>query len=273
MPKMELDEIVAGDEQPLPNRNGSIGLPSILSGISNLLSSTWADLENAYAKHLPGINHYTKRAYETVLVPALALACLPVLAISAAGIKATEGADAPVFHRKRIHTTDGTEQYQLKFRSMKVGANDQYHEMVQQGVLNPGGKKSEYDPRVTFFGRLLRKTSCDEVPQIYQLFKHMFTDGFFYKPGKHYHYFVGPRPQSEESIANAPVESREALSRGDTGITGLEQVNRKKPADIYVSEGYQTARYHAIKDNGLVLWTDLKILARTPIAVLGGHNT
>lgn len=241
--------------------NFEAGNEYILSSITSVLR-----------ENLPAINHYTKRAYELLVVPPAAIAMLPIAALCALGIKVTEGWKAPVFHRKKLKTYDGTEQYQLKFRSMKLGANDQYSEMVKLGVLNPGGKKKDYDPRVTRFGKVLRKTSLDELPQLYQLFFHILSPkGFFYNPTRHYHYLVSPRAQSEESISHASAEYREDLSKGRSGVTGPDQVNRKNPC--YVSEGYYARLYNHWMDTKWILPTDIAIIAKTPLAMLRGHNS
>jgi lipopolysaccharide/colanic/teichoic acid biosynthesis glycosyltransferase len=111
--------------------------------------------------------------------------------------------------------------------------------------------KMEHDPRVTRIGRFLRRTSLDELPQLWNVLCGEMS-------------LVGPRPPLGREVAQYAVWHRRRLSM-KPGMTGLWQVGaRRNPEfDHWVEKDLEYI-------DSWSLWLDLKIIARTVPAVLGG---
>ncbi|WP_082101630.1 sugar transferase [Demequina rhizosphaerae] len=136
----------------------------------------------------------------------LALAAIPML-IVAAVVKITS--PGPVFFRQERIGKDGKPFAMLKFRSMVVGAESRLKEVVGDDV----GMfyKPKNDPRVTRFGRFMRRYSIDELPQLINVFKGDMS-------------LVGPRPQIAAEVEQyGDLEQRRLLVK--PGMTGLWQVS------------------------------------------------
>lgn len=110
-------------------------------------------------------------------------------------------------------------------------------------------RKLESDPRITSVGRILRKTSLDELPQVWNVLRGEMS-------------IVGPRPLSpSEFEARGPGRFRLASVR--PGLTGLWQVSGRSdldPASRVVMDSYYALHWS--------IWMDLRIIASTPLAVL-----
>ena len=153
----------------------------------------------------------------------------------------------------------------LKFRSMRKDCDSRIHQeyvskFIAGQVAGQNGNgssptfKIQGDPRVTGVGRFLRKTSLDEVPQFWNVLVGEMS-------------LVGPRPPLEyEFKAYSPWHRRRVLEI-KPGITGLWQVEGRSRTqfDEMVRLDLKYARAWS-------LWLDLKILARTPAAVVSGDG-
>ncbi len=190
----------------------------------------------------------------------LALVTLsPVFAIVAVLIKLTS--EGPVFFRQERVGKGGRPFEFLKFRSMYV-AND--HKVHQEYIRNliagngPSGEGAVYkiknDARVTPVGRFLRKTSLDELPQFWNVFRGEMS-------------LVGPRPPIPYEIEYYAVWHRRRVLDVKPGITGLWQVygRSRTTFDEMVRLDLRYVRTWSI-------WLDLKILLKTPHAVLSGDG-
>ncbi|HON01492.1 MAG TPA: sugar transferase, partial [Acidobacteriota bacterium] len=124
-------------------------------------------------------------------------------------------------------------------------------------AFGPDGKaifKLVEDPRVTPLGRFLRKTSMDELPQLFNVLKGEMS-------------LVGPRPPIPYEILRYDVWHRRRILEVKPGITGLWQVfgRSRTSFDDMVRLDLQYARNWS-------LWLDLKLLLLTPIAVFRGDG-
>lgn len=186
----------------------------------------------------------------------------PVMAVIAVLVKCTS--DGPVLFRQTRVGQFGKKFTFLKFRSMRVNNDATIHkEYVQkfiagQAEKQPSGEgqvfKLANDPRVTPIGRFIRKTSLDELPQFFNvLFGEMSL--------------VGPRPPLPYEFECYDVWHRTRVFEVRPGITGLWQVNGRSKTnfDDMVRLDLQYARTWTV-------WMDLKILAKTPKAVMGGEG-
>ena len=163
----------------------------------------------------------------------------PLLAAAAIAVKLEDG--GPVLYRQQRIGQNGEEFDLLKLRTMVVGAE-------REGA---GWAVDQGDPRITRVGRLLRRLSLDEVPQLWNVVHGEMS-------------LVGPRPTLAYQVEQYSPRQRRRLEVRP-GITGWAQVNgraRLRWADrIELDVWYVENRS---------VWLDLKILARTPVALFTG---
>jgi lipopolysaccharide/colanic/teichoic acid biosynthesis glycosyltransferase len=180
-----------------------------------------------------------KRALD-VAGAALVLALAgPLLALAALAVKLEDG--GPAFYRQRRVGLNGAEFELLKLRTMVVGAE-------RQGA---GYAVNEGDPRITRSGRVLRRLSVDELPQLWNVLRGEMS-------------LVGPRPTLAYQVERYTPRQRRRLEV-KPGITGWAQVNGRaaRPWDERIELDVWYVEHRS-------LWLDLKILARTPFALFGG---
>ena len=204
-----------------------------------------------------------KRAMD-VVGGALALVFLsPVFLVLAMLIKLTS--EGPIFFRQERVGQFGSRFVFLKFRSMYVSTNATIHKDFvrkfiagKSGQSSVEGKKKVYkitdDPRVTWIGRFMRRTSLDEIPQFWNVLRGEMS-------------LVGPRPPIPYEIETYDIWHRRRLLESRPGITGLWQVHgrSKTTFDEMVRLDLQYSR----------MWSpllDLKILLQTPRAVFSGDG-
>jgi exopolysaccharide biosynthesis polyprenyl glycosylphosphotransferase len=198
------------------------------------------------------IPQITKRSLDVALGSVLLLIAAPVLLASAAAVKLTSR--GPVFYRQRRLGVHGTEFMILKFRSMYVGSEGMRDDLLELNDQDGGGIlfKIRRDPRVTPVGRILRRFSIDELPQLLHVLRGTMS-------------LVGPRPLAAvDSVYTGPARRR-LLVR--PGLTGLWQVSGRSELswddairlDLYYVENWSV---------GL----DISIIARTVMTVVAGKG-
>jgi Undecaprenyl-phosphate glucose phosphotransferase len=194
-----------------------------------------------------------KWLFDKIIGSLLLIAALPLLAIVAIAIKLTSR--GPVFFKQNRYgfNNDLVEVY--KFRSM-------YTDMADAGANNLVTKD---DPRVTPVGRIIRKTSLDELPQLFNV---VFSGNLS---------LVGPRPHAVNAKAEArlyaeAVDGYFARHRVKPGITGWAQINGwRGETDTHEKIQFRVEHDLYYIENWSVL-LDLYILARTPFALLKTEN-
>ncbi len=192
-----------------------------------------------------------KRAMD-VLVSGLMLMLLsPLLAAIAVLILVDSG--TPVFFRQRRAGKDGVPFTMLKFRTMVADAEERMGELVDLKKLDEPAFKIVDDPRITRAGRLLRRTSLDELPQLINVLKGDMS-------------LVGPRPEEQAVVALYDERQRARLAI-KPGLTGPMQVYGR--ADLTFEERLAMERDYL--DN-LSIAGDLAILLRTPRAIVRGDG-
>jgi exopolysaccharide biosynthesis polyprenyl glycosylphosphotransferase len=186
----------------------------------------------------------------------------PVFALIALAIKITS--KGPVLFRQQRVGEYGRPFIFLKFRSMRVNNDEGVHKQWFRDYL--GGRtahrtadgstivKLTNDPRVTSVGRFLRRTSLDELPQFVNVLKGEMS-------------LVGPRPPIPYEVEAYQSWHRGRVLEAKPGITGLWQVMGRSRVsfDEMVRLDLQYARTWS-------LWLDIKILLKTPRAVLFGEG-
>ena len=163
----------------------------------------------------------------------------PVLAAAALAIKLDDG--GPVRFRQTRVGKDGKDFELLKLRSMSVGAEH----------LGAGFAIDRGDSRITRVGRFLRRTSIDELPQLWNVLRGDMS-------------VIGPRPTLRYQVDRYSERQRRRLDIRP-GLTGWAQVNGR--ATLSWDDRIELDVWYVEHRSPLV---DLKILWRTPLALFGG---
>lgn len=221
--------------------------------VFELLHSRWTQIGglpavSVFETPLYGVDGWLKRVFDLSIATVGLLAISPVMLVCALLVKATS--PGPVFFRQRRYGLDGKEILVWKFRSMRTCDNGP---VVVQA--------SKDDPRITPVGRILRRTSLDELPQLFNVIEGTMS-------------LVGPRPH-----ATAHNERYRKLIRGymlrhkvKPGITGLAQVEgfRGETETLDKMQKRIECDHRYIREWSV--WLDLKILWRTLKVVLQQEN-
>ncbi|MDV8146993.1 sugar transferase [Arthrobacter sp. B10-11] len=159
---------------------------------------------------LTGGKKVAKRAFDITIAGLLVALLAPVFITLAVLIRFTDS--GPVFYRQERIGLRGTTFHMLKFRSMKVDADSQLRALLEaQGSTDKPLFKIENDPRITPLGRVLRKYSLDELPQLLNVLGGSMS-------------LVGPRPQREGEVALYDDAAHRRLYVSP-GMSGLWQVS------------------------------------------------
>ena len=188
---------------------------------------------------------FAKRLTDILLSGLLLLLIWPVFLIIAIAIKCDDG--GKVFYRHKRIGRHGKEIYIHKFRSMKKNADQ------LAGLLTPEQLHQYYtefkidnDPRITKVGNFLRKTSLDELPQIWDIFTGKLS-------------VIGPRPLVETETYRY-YGKRDALLSVKPGLTGYWQAYARN--DVGYGDGRRQEMELYYVENRSV-WTDIKIFFKT----------
>jgi lipopolysaccharide/colanic/teichoic acid biosynthesis glycosyltransferase len=163
----------------------------------------------------------------------------PVLAAAALAIKLGDG--GPVLYRQRRVGHGGAEFELLKLRTMEVGAEHK----------GAGFAVDEGDPRITRVGRLLRRLSIDEVPQLWNVVRGDMS-------------LIGPRPTLAYQVERYTPRQRKRLEV-KPGITGWAQIHGR--ARLPWEDRIELDVWYVEHRSP---WLDLRILARTPRTLFAG---
>jgi exopolysaccharide biosynthesis polyprenyl glycosylphosphotransferase len=192
-----------------------------------------------------------KRLLDVVVSAALLLIALPVIALVALLIRFTSPGSV-LFKQQRIGL-NGRMFTLYKFRTMIANAHDLRHDVLHLNEMDGPVFKAKADPRVTSIGRILRRFSLDELPQLWNVLKGDMS-------------LVGPRPPIPEEVASYHRWHRRRLSM-KPGLTCLWQVSGRNDIDF--------ERWMQLDLQYIDNWSpslDLKILLRTIPAVLTGRG-
>jgi exopolysaccharide biosynthesis polyprenyl glycosylphosphotransferase len=188
-----------------------------------------------------------KRTFD-VSVAGLGLLLLsPLLAIVALAVRLDS--PGPIFYGQ-TRVGRGNRPFRIwKFRTMVANADELRADLEAQNQADGPLFKIDHDPRITRVGRLLRKTSIDELPQLWNVLRNEMS-------------LVGPRPGLPSEAVHWDAELRERL-RVKPGITGMWQVSGRSNASFD-----EYARLDLYYVHNWSLLVDLGILARTVPTVL-----
>lgn len=194
--------------------------------------------------------HIRKRTLDIVISLAGLVALSPLmLAVSAAIVAETPGS-GPIFAQTRIGK-DGKPFTMYKFRSMYPGAETQLEGLLPHNEMDGPAFKMRRDPRVTTVGRFLRKTSMDELPQLWNVLRGDMS-------------IVGPRPGLPREVAQYDDFARQRLEV-QPGLTCYWQIQPEKN-DLRFAQWMELDMKY-IEERSLK--TDWKIILATVGVVLG----
>jgi exopolysaccharide biosynthesis polyprenyl glycosylphosphotransferase len=212
---------------------------------------------------IEGRQRFLKRLFDAVATALALLLIAPLLLAVAILIKLDS--PGPVFFRQKRIGESGNRFTMLKFRSMRADADPEVHKayiqrLIEQNIsldqVNKNGQhslKMEDDPRITRLGRFIRKTSIDELPQLFNVLRGDMS-------------LVGPRPPLPYEMEMYQEWHKRRLEV-PPGITGWWQVKGRNRVSF--DEMVRMDIYY-IEHNSL--WLDLKILFLTPWAVISGKG-
>jgi len=179
------------------------------------------------------------RAADVAIAGAALVVASPLLGIAAVAVKLGDG--GPVLYRQTRVGRDGVDFELLKLRTMVVDAEHQ----------GAGLAVNENDARITRAGRILRRLSLDELPQLWNVLRGEMS-------------VIGPRPTLRYQVDRYTPRQRRRLEVRP-GITGWAQVHGR--AALPWAERIELDVYYVEHRSP---WLDLKILAKTPLALFSG---
>ena len=200
---------------------------------------------------LSGVAWVTKRAFDLVVATVVILLGTPLWLVLAAAIK-LDSSGPVLFVDRRIGVGE-REFGMLKFRTMVADAADHQAELEGDNEASGALFKIRDDPRVTRVGRLLRRLSLDELPQLVNVLKGEMS-------------LVGPRPLPLRDHAMLEDWHR-ARSLVLPGMTGLWQISGRSGLDFD-----DLVRLDFTYIENWSIWSDVSIIARTIPAVLTGRG-
>jgi lipopolysaccharide/colanic/teichoic acid biosynthesis glycosyltransferase len=198
---------------------------------------------------------WSKRVLDTTIAVIALILTAPVLLLIAMLIRATS--PGPVLFRQTRIGAGGRKFVMFKLRTMEHGCADDLHRAYVKDLLDgaatqqDGLFKLHNDPRITPVGRVLRKLSLDELPQLFNVLRGEMS-------------LVGPRPSLPWELRMFPAWAHRRLEVLP-GVTGLWQVGGRNR--LTMLQGLELDVQYVDQHD---LWLDLRILAKTPIALLAG---
>jgi lipopolysaccharide/colanic/teichoic acid biosynthesis glycosyltransferase len=185
------------------------------------------------------VSHRVNRATDVVIAGGALVLTSPFLGLAALAVK-LEGGGPVIFRQTRVGR-DGHDFELLKLRTMVLGAE----------TMGAGYAINEGDTRITRAGRILRKLSLDELPQLWNVVRGEMS-------------IVGPRPTLRYQVERYDARQRRRLDV-KPGVTGWAQIHGR--AALPWAERIELDVFYVEHRTPLL---DLKILARTPLALFKG---
>ena len=203
------------------------------------------------------LNAWTKRVLDTIVAGALGIVAVPLIAIAAMCIRCVSR--GPVFYSQVRHGRYGRDIRVWKLRTMHLNAEELLRKTLTE---DPKARaewqrffKLKHDPRILpGIGKLLRLSSLDELPQLWNVLKGEMS-------------LVGPRPFPAYHLDEFHPEFRELRARVMPGLTGLWQISARSDGDLQVQETLDT--YYI---RNWSLWLDVYILFRTAAVVFSSKG-
>ncbi len=196
---------------------------------------------------------FVKRSVDLVAALILSTIFAPVFLVIAAAIR--YDSRGPVFYRSKVVGKNGRIFTWFKFRTMVANRDEALHREHLRKIIseNAGTQKLKNDPRITRVGRILRKYSLDEIPQLINVMRGEMS-------------LIGPRPCLPYEYEHFDDWHKERF-RITPGMTGLWQVFGRNRNDVTFNDSIILDLYYI---QNFSLWLDLKIALKTiPIVLFG----
>ncbi len=193
-----------------------------------------------------------KRFFDVVSSGILLFLLFPLLALIALAIKLDDR--GAIFYTWKVVGLNKKKFTGYKFRTMVVDADNIKERLLEKNEMQGVVFKMKNDPRITSVGRLLRKFSLDELPQLWSVFKGDMS-------------LVGPRPPLESELQRFDSWHRRKLSV-KPGLTCLWQVSGRST----ITDFDEWVRLDLAYIDNWSLWLDFKILCKTVPVVLSGRG-
>ena len=175
----------------------------------------------------------------------------PLFAVTALLIKLEDG--GPVFFASDRAGRLGTKFKMYKFRSMILNAEQLKEDLLEQNETGGVIFKMKRDPRITRVGRIIRKLSIDELPQLYNVLKGDMS-------------LVGPRPHPTKEVELYTLTDRRRLDV-TPGLTCFWQISGRSDVDFNTQVGLDVQYIESQS-----FWGDVKLLLKTIPAVISGRG-
>ena len=197
------------------------------------------------------IYEISKRAIDIIGAGSGLLLLSPVIAIVACAVKFTS--KGPVFFSQKRVGKNGELFDMYKFRSMVVNAEELKEKLAYQNEMSGPMFKMKDDPRVTKVGKFIRKTSLDELPQLWNVLKGDMS-------------LVGPRPSLPKEVAQFEKWMYKRLCV-KPGLTCFWQVSGRNNIDF---EDWMKLDIKYVDERNL--WIDIKLIFKTVLMLFGDKN-
>lgn len=197
------------------------------------------------------IYEISKRAIDIIGAGSGLLLLSPVIAIVACAVKFTS--KGPIFFSQKRVGKNGKIFEMYKFRSMVVNAEELKEKLAHQNEMSGPMFKMKDDPRVTKIGKFIRKTSIDELPQLWNVLKGDMS-------------LVGPRPSLPKEVKQFENWMYKRLTV-KPGLTCYWQVSGRNNIDF---EDWMKLDISYVEDRNL--WIDIKLIFKTVFVLFGDKN-
>lgn len=198
---------------------------------------------------IDGFNRLVKRAFDLVLSTILLIVCLPLMAVIAIAIKLDSPGGPILFKQQRVGE-NGALFWMYKFRSMAPDAEKRQHEVIRYTEDGKVIHKVPDDPRVTRVGRFIRRTSLDELPQLFNVLKGEMS-------------LVGPRPELPWLVEQYEAWQRKRFAV-PPGITGWWQISGRSERLMHLhteDDLYYIQHYSPLLDLQ-ILWRTIGVVLK-----------
>lgn len=225
------------------------------SGLSNLLNSDGAALEKQRVSiHVNDNKLYlvTKRLMD-IAGASVGLILLSLLFIVISILIKIEDPKGSVFFTQKRVGLNGKEFKMFKFRSMVSNAEERLAELLKYNEVSGAMFKMKNDPRITRVGRFIRRTSIDELPQLFNVLKGEMS-------------LVGPRPPLPREVAEYSEYDKQRLMV-TPGCTGLWQVTARNSVGF---EEMVELDLQYIRETSIIY--DIKIIFKTVFVLFGSKD-
>ena len=175
----------------------------------------------------------------------------PILLLVAIFIKIDS--KGPVFFKQKRVGINGSQFEMYKFRSMVVNAEELKAQLAEKNEMSGPMFKIAHDPRITKVGRFIRKTSIDELPQLWNVIKGDMS-------------LVGPRPSLPKEVAQFEPWMKKRFEV-KPGLTCFWQVQGRNNIDF---EDWMKLDIKYVKERSLLL--DVKLIFKTFFVLFGDEN-